>query len=131
VLFPRGIRIAGSTGILDMAGILGESFGRTGELVFLVGFWAAVATSTLGVWQGVPYLFAHIIGLMKGAPGADAEREVSTRSRLYRGYPLFMTFPPMLLFLAERLRDPRDQIRAADSTSLFTRPLAAGTSPRR
>jgi Mn2+/Fe2+ NRAMP family transporter len=102
VLFPRGIRIAGSTGILDMAGILGESFGRTGELVFLVGFWAAVATSALGVWQGVPYLFAHIIGLMKGAPGADAEREVSTHSRLYRGYLLFMTFPPMLLFLAER-----------------------------
>lgn len=100
-LFSKGVTIAGSKGILDMAGILGEGLGRAGELVFLAGFWAAVATSILGVWQGVPYLFAHVVSLMK-TPVASSPDRISTKSPLYRGYLLFMTFPPMLILLVGR-----------------------------
>lgn len=100
VLLPRGITVSGSQGVLEMATMLGERFGRGGELVFLVGFWGAVATSILGVWQGVPYMFADYVGLLRRDAGAIAT--VSTRSRLYRGYLLFMTFPPMVLLLLER-----------------------------
>ncbi|UCE04141.1 MAG: Nramp family divalent metal transporter [Candidatus Latescibacterota bacterium] len=102
VLLPRGIEVAGRGGVLEMAAILGESFGRPGELVFLLGFWGAVASSLLGVWQGVPYLFGDSIEMLRrpGAAAIDARR--TRRSPLYRGYLLFMTFPPMLLLLLGR-----------------------------
>jgi len=102
VLLPRDITVEGGTGVLRMAVILGDRFGRAGELVFLLGFWGAVATSMLGVWQGVPYIFGNYIGLLRGAKGAAMERAVSRRGRLYRGFVLFMTFPPMLLLLLDR-----------------------------
>jgi len=97
VLHPAGVRVTGSQGVVQMAGILGERFGRPGELVFLVGFWGAVATSILGVWQGVPYLFADYLGMLRGRTG-DALREVTAaRGRWYRGWLLFLTFPPMAI----------------------------------
>jgi Mn2+/Fe2+ NRAMP family transporter len=99
VLLPRGISISGSKGVLEMAVILGERFGRPGEYVFIIGFWGAVATSLLGVWQGVPYLFGNYLGLMRGADPASMSRFTDTRSGYYRAYVLFMTFPPMLLLL--------------------------------
>lgn len=101
VLLPRGIEVAGSTGVLRMAGMLGERFGRSGELVFLVGFWGAVATSILGVWQGIPYLFGNYAGLLRRLPDGEMKQAVSSRGKLYRGYLLFMTFPPMLLLLGD------------------------------
>jgi len=99
VLFNQGARIEGSAGVLEMAGMLGPSLGKAGELVFVIGFWAAVATSIVGVWQGVPYLFANAVRLL-GNP--DDRQPVSTRSWLYRGYVLYLTFPPMLLLLLDR-----------------------------
>ncbi len=102
VLLPKGIAISGSRGVLEMAVILGERFGRAGELFFLVGFWGAVATSMLGVWQGVPYIFGNFIGLVRGAGREAMEKAVSRRGRLYRGYLLFMTFPPMLLLIIDK-----------------------------
>ena len=102
VLQPRGITISGSSGVLDMATVLGDRFGRAGEIVFLVGFYAAVGTSLLGVWQGVPYLFGNYVGLLRGKSGEAMERCVSSRGAFYRGYVLYMTFPPMLLLLLDR-----------------------------
>ena len=91
VLHPKGIRIEGSHGVLEMAGILADRFGTAGEKVFLIGFWGAVATSMLGVWQGVPYLFADYLRELRGRHG----EEISTRGRTYRGYLLFLSLPPM------------------------------------
>ena len=102
VLLPKGLSISGGKGVVEMAVILGERFGRGGELVFLVGFWGAVATSILGVWQGVPYMFGDYVGLLRGAKGEAMARCTSPRGRLYRGYVLFMTFPPMLLLLLDK-----------------------------
>lgn len=97
VLHPQGIRVTGSEGVLQMAGILGERFGRPGELVFLFGFWGAVATSMLGVWQGVPYLFADYVGMLRGRRGDELRRAVAARGPWYRGYLLFLTLPPMTI----------------------------------
>lgn len=67
------------------------------RVVFLIGVWAAVLTSTLGVWQGVPYLFADFIRGLKGT-----ESEVDERSGTYRGYLLFLALPPMLFLFVDR-----------------------------
>jgi len=39
--------------------------GEAGKWLFLLGFWGAVWSSMLGVWHGVPYLFANVVGIYR------------------------------------------------------------------
>jgi Mn2+/Fe2+ NRAMP family transporter len=102
VLMPHGVVVSGPKSILEIATRLGERFGPAGGFVFLAGFWGAVFSSLLGVWQGVPYLFGDYVGLFRPGRTPREPGSVSSRSALYRGYAVFMTFPPMLLLLLER-----------------------------
>jgi len=118
VLLPRGVTVEGSGSVLQMAEMLGGGpacvFARW---VFVIGFWAAVATSIVGVWQGIPYLFAHSWSLLRHRPAAASPAEsgggpgeprpdscdaVSTRGGAYRWYLVLMTFLPMTLLLVDR-----------------------------
>lgn len=60
--------------------------------LFLLGFWAAVFSSLLGVWQGVPYLFADFWRLQKGEPEPESGL---TSTAPYRGYLLFIALAPL------------------------------------
>jgi Mn2+/Fe2+ NRAMP family transporter len=112
-------------GLLTLGTELGERYGEWARLLFLVGFLAVTTTSLLGVWNGVSLLFAdwtRAVRLSHGSrareelaatsatepaaePGTDARPESTpgdepTRSTAFRGYLLWLTFPPMaLLFL--------------------------------
>lgn len=107
IVIAAGVKaeaITGDTMALTLAGRIGEVAGAPGRLIFLVGFWGAVATSMLGVWQGVPYIFADLMRSLRPAgkgPGTQdrSAASVDTRSSLYRWYLLFIAFPPMLLLL--------------------------------
>ncbi len=77
---------------------MGETAGLVSGTVFLVGVWGAIFTSTLGVWQGVPYIFADFVHAFKGRYQVQTE----TTSGLYRGYLIFLAFPPMLLLFLDR-----------------------------
>ncbi len=90
--------VSGPGMVLGLADRLAEVVGPTGKWCFLTGFWSAVFSSMLGVWQGVPYLFADFIGQFKAEPGAPVS--VDTRSPVYRSYLLYLALPPMLLLLA-------------------------------
>lgn len=73
--------------------------------VFLLGFWGATFSSMLGVWHGVPYLFANWwhIGLQQTKMGKSVlNLESLARSRSYRWYLLAMVFLPMLLLVQDR-----------------------------
>lgn len=104
-LFAMGIMIlaasvhpADSSGLgilLAMADSLGESLGNPFRWLFLLGFWAAVFSSMLGVWQGVPYLFADTLRQFRHRGAASGP--IQTDSRAYRGFLLFMALPPLLL----------------------------------
>jgi Mn2+/Fe2+ NRAMP family transporter len=102
VLMPHGVTVSGTKSVLEMATLLGERLGRGGTLIFVAGIWAAMFSSLLGVWQGVPYLFSDYVALFRNAGSPARGGTFSSRSALYRGYALFMTFPPMLLLLLER-----------------------------
>ncbi len=53
-----------------MAADTGEWCPAAGRWTFLFGFWGAVFSSLLGVWQSVPYLFADFVSLPRGeTPG--------------------------------------------------------------
>ncbi|NKI16326.1 Nramp family divalent metal transporter [Spongiibacter sp. KMU-166] len=75
----------------ELAVLLGEEF----RLIFLLGFWAAVFSSMLGVWQGIPYLFADLLAQHQGEP----DREISQQAQGYTPALLFLAGPPLLLLL--------------------------------
>ena len=79
--------------VVVLADRLGETLGPSGRLVFLVGAWAAIFSSLLGVWQAVPYLFADFWRLSRHGAITEA---VNVRSRSYRGYLLALSLVPMI-----------------------------------
>jgi Mn2+/Fe2+ NRAMP family transporter len=94
-----GEPVAGSGAALMMATMLEQVIGPAGRWVFLIGFWGAVATSMLGVWQGVPYLFADFLRLIRGHSLTDAGgREVElSRTPSYRIFLFWLAIPPLAL----------------------------------
>ncbi len=94
VIIGSRLQLSGSGADLasQMADQLGAAIGPAGRGVFLAGFWAAVFSSLLGVWQGVPYLFADFWE-MRGGGRTENLRE----TRAYRWYLTAITFVPLLL----------------------------------
>jgi len=98
----------------------GTRVGQSTALVFLVGVWGAVFTSTLGVWNGVPYLFADFVDAFRGRYGDTP----STSGWMYRGYLLFLALPPMVLLVLDR---PIWVITVYTVTGGLFMPLLAGS----
>lgn len=85
--------------IVKIADRIGEQFGRPVGWLFLLGAWATVFDSLLGVWQSVPYLFCDFWQLFKRGGPADASARHSTvdmRSNIYRGYLLALATVPAI-----------------------------------
>jgi len=124
ILHARGVVVEGDSSVLVMAGMMQSALGSAGAWAFRLGFWAAVATSILGVWQGVPYLFCDFIALLRRLP-ADRMRElVSTRSPWYRGYLAYMCLPPLALLYIDR---PVAVIVVYAAVGALFMPFLAGT----
>lgn len=58
--------------ILNLAAALERELGATASKLFLLGAWAAIFSSLLGVWQAVPLLFADWWRATRSAPVARA-----------------------------------------------------------
>ncbi|MCA8982516.1 MAG: Nramp family divalent metal transporter [Planctomycetaceae bacterium] len=88
--------------IVLLANQLEEIVGRWGTLarwLFLVGAWGAVASSLLGVWQCVPYLFADLYESLKASYQERKPHPVQTASWPYRIYLLLMGSVPMFALM--------------------------------
>jgi len=99
VLHRGGVVVTGNSGVLRMAEMLVPVVGPFGRSLFLVGFWGAVATSLLGVWQGVPYLFCDFVRLLRRE---SAAARVRTGSIEYRGFLLWLGVLPATLMFFDR-----------------------------
>lgn len=97
--------VSGDKGLLMLGDTLAADYGQWARIPFLIGFFAVAFTSLLGVWNGVSLLFAdwwRTFRIPKGVEdtAADYDSKAGERSTAYRGYVLWLTFPPMaLLFL--------------------------------
>lgn len=112
------VRGQGTALALLLADQLGASLGPAGRWLFLVGFWAAVFSAMLGVWQSLPYLFADFLALRRGVVLAAAET-----SRPYKIYLACMATIPLLL-----VRWPVEQLQLAFGlTGAMLLPLLALT----
>lgn len=97
-----GTSATGQQLILQIASQLEAVAGPLGRWSLLIGFWAAVFSSMIGVWHGVPYIFADGLAIWRaGGRERDAEQPLA-RSRPYRGYLIYLALPPMLLLLLGR-----------------------------
>ena len=86
----------GADMVLSVANHLGSVVGETGKWFFLVGFWAAVFSSMLGVWQGVPYLFCDFVR-RSDSVAVPAGGSGGMHDPLYRVYLIGMSLLPMVL----------------------------------
>jgi Mn2+/Fe2+ NRAMP family transporter len=103
IIISSGIQSEVATGtkmVLGVAEYLESVIGPVGKWCFLIGFWSAVFSSMLGVWQGIPYLFADFVQQYTRRPGTSLS--VSSRSATYRVYLFYIAIPPMLLLLVNK-----------------------------
>lgn len=101
LLHASNIALAGGDrGLLDLDGVLRERFGDAVGVLFLVGFFAASFSSLIGVWHGVGLMFADFWGHVRHGP--ERSGAAGEGSPAFRGYLLWLTFPPMLLLFMDR-----------------------------
>jgi Mn2+/Fe2+ NRAMP family transporter len=91
---------AGDEGLLDLTRVLQERYGTVIGNAFLVGFWAASFSSVIGVWNGVSLMFADFWGNVRGVPSGHPDTRIG--GRYFRFYVIWLTFPPMVLFLLNK-----------------------------
>jgi Mn2+/Fe2+ NRAMP family transporter len=91
---------AGDEGLLDLTTVLNERYGKVIGTGFLIGFWAASFSSILGVWNGVSLMFADFWANVRGIPSGHPDTRVG--GKYFRWYVLWLTFPPMVLFLLNK-----------------------------
>lgn len=72
--------------VVLLANELELSLGSLGKWAFLIGAWGAIASSLLGVWQSVPYLFADYCNLTRSPKASATRHPVDTHSLPYRVY---------------------------------------------
>ena len=80
-----------------LASQLRQIMGETGWWIFLVGFWGAVFSSLLGVWQSVPYIFTDFLFLRKDENLIFKEKIDFTKTKPYKLYLFAITFIPIPL----------------------------------
>lgn len=110
--------MAKGTGIiLALASKLGSVMGDTAKWIFLTGVWAAMFSSMIGVWNGIPYIFSD---LMKH----QIIKNKLTPKQSYHYFLCFLAIPPLVLLLADR---PIWLIIIYAVTAAFFMPFLAAT----
>jgi len=124
LLYAAGIALqsSGDRGLLDLDEVLEDRYGRFVSVMFLVGFFATSFSSLLGVWHGVSLLFADFVANVRGR--ADDPSASGEASPAFRGYLLWLTFPPMALLFLDR---PFALVIAYGALGAFFMPFLAGT----
>ena len=87
--------IQGNMMALELANKMGEVTGNAGKWIFLIGFWGAVFSSMIGVWHGIPYLFADFVQLKFSRE--KLKQSQLAQSKYYKYYVLYLAIPPILL----------------------------------
>ncbi len=88
--------VTGSGMILAVANHLETSVGEYGRWLFLAGFWGAVFSSMIGVWNGIPYLFTDFVHTSKKQQAKFSSEDYAGTLH-YRAYLLYLALPPMIL----------------------------------
>ena len=86
---------SGPLAAIQLGDELALATGAVGKQVFLVGFWCAVFSSLLGVWQSVPYIFADLWRLKTGRETSGTSQTHLQQTPAYRLYLVGLTLVPL------------------------------------
>ena len=100
--FVSGVELNSATVVQQMSASLGNTLGPFGSFAYSIGFWGAVFSSLLGVWQGVPYMFADFYGIVRKYPKDVRAKITNVTSTPYRVALIFITLVPIPLAFQER-----------------------------
>lgn len=90
-------KVNGYEMIMSIANRMSEGTGQVGKWIFIFGFWGAVFSSMIGIWHGVPYLFADFMKHFNKKNAIQQTLSISKKSFHYRLFLAFIAFPPILL----------------------------------
>lgn len=99
IIGSRTALVEGPSAALELADQLALVLGPAGRWLFLAGFWGAVFSSLLGVWQSVPYMFADFTALARKRDTPVVVVELS-QTRAYRAFLLFIATVPLVMLWA-------------------------------
>ncbi|WP_422397002.1 Nramp family divalent metal transporter [Streptomyces gobiensis] len=105
LLHATNITLAeGSKGLLDVGDELERRFDAPTAKLFLIGFFATSFSSLVGVWHGVSLLFSDYVAHMRREVTSTEKVAEGVRERAlpFRGYLLWLTFPPIALLFLDR-----------------------------
>lgn len=98
-LFGTGKSISDEAGVLALSDPIGERFGSVVSYLFLIGFFSVTYTSLIGGWNAFAYLFSDLIRTLRDVPDEEAQSYLSEKSPYFRGFLVYITFPPMILLV--------------------------------
>ncbi|MFC7343901.1 Nramp family divalent metal transporter [Saccharopolyspora griseoalba] len=99
LLYGTGQSIAGTEGLAALADPLGAMLGTVPRLMFLVSFFFVVVSSIVGGFNGLGFLMADCVRVIRGIPEAEADRHMAITSTPFRvviGY--FMAASAVIVF---------------------------------
>ena len=97
LLFANGTSISDEGGLVALSDPISERFDAVASWLFLVGFWAAATSSITGAWNGGAYIFGDLVRTLRRVPEDEGEEYLSETGVFFRGFLVWITFPPLLL----------------------------------
>ena len=97
LLFANGTSISDEGGLVALSDPISERFGAVASWLFLIGFWAAATSSITGAWNGGAYIFGDLVRTLRRVPEDEGEEYLSETGVFFRGFLVWITFPPLLL----------------------------------
>lgn len=95
--------VNGNGMVLSLADKIGENSSQVGKWIFLLGFWGAVFSSMLGVWQGVPFLFADFMRTRSNSlTHSSASNMDLSKQKSYKYFLVFIALPPLVLLFFQK-----------------------------
>ena len=95
--------VNGNGMVLSLAEKIGENSGLMGKWIFLLGFWGAVFSSMLGVWQGVPFLFADFMRTHQNSNTNSSASPIDlNKQQSYKYSLVFIALTPLVLLFFQK-----------------------------
>lgn len=110
--------VSGAKIALEVAARLEGIAGPFVRFIFLAGFWCTVFTAMLGVWQGVPQVYADLVGAWRGRDAGAENRKIQLAALAY------LAGPPLLLLW---FRQPVAVVVTFSIAGAFFMPFLAAT----
>jgi Mn2+/Fe2+ NRAMP family transporter len=102
MLYGTGTSIAGTSGLAALADPMGAMLGGPVRVLFLVAFFFVVFSSLVGGFNGLSYLVADCVRVIRGVGEDDADRHMATTSRPFRANVCYMVLASIVIVFTGR-----------------------------